>query len=95
MRQRVVLEPQQAHAPGLLSGQDGLDDGGFQQRQSEPCVDRGFNGMKVDSLTSLPSRRSQTIGVPVDGRAEGDDLWWFSLGGLANGLWGTLERRAG
>ena len=24
-RQRIALEPQQAHAPGLLPGQDGLD----------------------------------------------------------------------
>ena len=29
-RQRVPLEPQQTHAPRLLPGQDGLNDGRFQ-----------------------------------------------------------------
>jgi len=40
-RQRVPLEPQQAHTPGLLSGQDRLDDGGLQQRQAQQLIDRG------------------------------------------------------
>jgi hypothetical protein len=35
------LEPQQAHAPGLLPGHDSLDDGGLQQRQAQEFVDRG------------------------------------------------------
>ncbi len=33
-RQRIALEPQQAHAPGLLPGQNALDDGGLQQGQA-------------------------------------------------------------
>jgi len=39
-RQRVSLEPQQAHAPGLLPGQDRQDDGGLQQGQAQQFVDR-------------------------------------------------------
>ena len=37
--QRIPLEPQQAHAFGLLPGQDALDDGGLQQRQPQQLVD--------------------------------------------------------
>jgi hypothetical protein len=38
-RQRVPLEPQQAHAPGLLPVQNGLDDDRLQQRQTQQFVD--------------------------------------------------------
>ena len=34
------MEPQQAHALGLLPGQDALDDGGLQQGQTQQFVDR-------------------------------------------------------
>ena len=40
-RQRVPLKPKQAHTPGLLPGQNALDDGGLQQRQAQQLVDRG------------------------------------------------------
>lgn len=39
-RQRIPLEPQQAHAPGLPPGQDALDDGRLQQRKPQQLVDR-------------------------------------------------------
>ncbi len=39
-RQRISMKPQQAHAAGLLPGQDGLDDGGLQEGQTEQLVDR-------------------------------------------------------
>lgn len=39
-RQRTPLKPKQTHTTGLLASQNGLDDGGLQQRQAQQFVDR-------------------------------------------------------
>src|SRR6218665_3724516 len=38
--QRISLKPKQAHTPGLLPGQNALDDGWLQPRQAEQVVGR-------------------------------------------------------
>ena len=58
-RQRIALEPQQAHALGLLPSQDALDDGRLEQRQAQQFVDRrvvqafALGDLAVDASSKL------------------------------------------
>ena len=58
------MEPQQAHALGLLPGQDALDDGRLQQGQAQQFVDRrvvqafALDRLQevVENLSTFPDR---------------------------------------
>lgn len=62
-RQRVPLKPQQAHASGLLPGQDALDDGGLQQRQPQQFVDRRV--VQAFALGDLGGDRARRLDHPI------------------------------
>ena len=79
-RQRIPLEPQQAHALGLLPGQDALDDGRLEQRQSEQFIDRReMQALALGDLAATAQHRERWMGLdtrqelvrlPLDARTE-------------------------
>ena len=58
-RQRIPLEPQQAHALGLLPDQDALDDGRLEQRQAQQFVDRRM--VQAFALGDLAATADHTV----------------------------------
>ncbi len=83
-RQRVPLEPQQAHALGLPPGQDGLNDGRLEQRQAQQFVDRRM--VQAFALGDVAAAANHAVVeqlLPIKGPRQRmtSNCWWpMSLG---------------